>query len=175
MTKPDKNEYVSFYQPYLDVLQEESLDLFGYLEKSLKEFEGVMERFGPEKGNYRYDHGKWTVKEVVQHLIDAERVFVYRALRFSRQDATVLSGFDENAYAERCNVEGRELSSLIEEFLALRRSTILMFAHLEPRQMAFRGSVEGNEFTVKALGYICSGHLYHHLKVLQERYLDQRW
>ena len=168
-----KDEYVSFYQPYLDVLNDENRDLVAYLEKSLKEFKEVMSGFGPEKEDFRYADGKWSVKEVVQHLIDAERVFVYRALRFSRQDRTVLSGFDENAYAERCEVGHRSLSSLAEEFVALRESTILMFTHLTSQQLAFDGLVEGNRFTVNALGYICSGHLMHHLNVLVERYLDQ--
>ena len=170
MSIPQKQEYPPFYQPYIDVLESEP-DLMESLEMSLELFEQVLYDIDDSKQTYRYAEGKWTIKELVQHMIDAERVFVYRALRFSRQDEKPLSGFDENAYVTNDNSNNRELNTLLDEFCLLRRSNILMFKDFNAKELHRAGTVEGLSISVRALAFICSGHVLHHLKIIQERYL----
>ena len=141
------------------------------LVSSLQTCNSVIDSVSPEKENYRYAEGKWSVKELVQHLIDAERVFAYRALRFARNDSSELSGFDENLYVETCQADKRKLSSLLEEFNWLRKSNIRMFESMTDEVLRREGRVDGKAISVRALGLIICGHLLHHLKVMEERYL----
>lgn len=138
---------------------------------SLKASNSLFDSVAPEKENYRYAEGKWSVKELLQHIIDAERVFAYRALRFARNDSSVLSGFDENLYVETCQADQRKLSSLLEEFNWLRKSNIRMFESMSDDVLRREGRVDGKPISVRALGLIICGHLLHHLKVMEERYL----
>ncbi len=170
MNKLQKFEYPVFYTPYIEILDGVS-GLSDHLESSLELFEQLLYELKEEKYEYSYQEGKWTIKEIVQHLIDAERVFVYRALRFSRKDETVLMGFEENSYVSNYDINKREFNDLLDEFCLLRRSTILMFQGFDEGILDLKGAVEGNIFTVRALGFICSGHVLHHLKVIEERYL----
>ena len=141
------------------------------LENSLEHFEQILYNVPEEKFEYRYEEGKWTMKELVQHLIDVERVFVYRALRFSRNDEIPLKGFDENAYVSEYDINKRKFHNLLGEFCLLRRSTILMFEDFNEEILDLQGTVEGNSISVRALGFICSGHVMHHINIIQERYL----
>jgi hypothetical protein len=170
MNKPQKFEYPVFYTPYIEILDGVS-GLLEHLETSLELFEQLLYELKEEKYQYRYEDGKWTIKEIVQHLIDAERVFVYRSLRFSRRDQTKVMGFDENSYVSNYDINKRDINNLLDEFCLLRRSTILMFQDFDEDTLDLKGFVEGNSFTVRALGFICSGHVLHHLKVIEERYL----
>ena len=170
MNKPQKFEYPVFYAPYIDILDGVS-GLLEQLETSLELFEQLLYELKEEKYEYRYQEGKWTIKEIVQHLIDAERVFVYRSLRFSRKDETALMGFEENSYVSNYDINKRDFNGLLDEFCLLRRSTILMFQNFDESILDLKGSVEGNSISVRALGFICSGHVLHHLKVIEERYL----
>jgi hypothetical protein len=170
MTKLQKIEYPVFYKPYIEILDGES-SLFQHLEASLELFEQILYEVDEEKYEYSYQDGKWTLKEVVQHLIDAERVFVYRSLRFSRKDATPLMGYEENSYVSNYDINKRDFNTLLDEFCLLRRSTILMFQDFDEEILDIKGTVEGNSISVRALGFICSGHVLHHLKIIQERYV----
>lgn len=170
MVKLEKNEYPVFYSPYIEILDGVS-DLLEHLESSLELFEQLLYEVKEDKYEYRYQEGKWTIKEIVQHLIDAERVFVYRSLRFSRKDKTQLMGFEENSYVSNYDINKREFNSLLDEFCLLRRSSILMFQDFNEEILDLKGAVEGNSISVRALGFICSGHVLHHLKVIEERYL----
>lgn len=170
MSIPQKQEYPPFYQPYIDVLEGEP-ELMDSLEMSLELFEQVLYDIDDVKQTYRYAEGKWTIKELVQHMIDAERVFVYRALRFSRQDEKPLPGFDENSYVNNYNSNNRDFTTLLDEFCLLRRSNILMFKDFRTKELHSLGTVEGLSISVKAIAFICSGHVLHHLKIIQERYL----
>lgn len=170
MNKPSKKEYPSFYTPYIDVLDSD-LSLLEHLESSLELFEQLLYELDEEKYDFRYQPEKWSIKEIVQHLIDAERVFVYRALRFSRNDTKSLSGFDENAYVADYEISRRNFATMLDEFCLLRRSNILMFEGFDDDLLNATGTVEGQPFSVRALGFICSGHVLHHLKVIQERYI----
>lgn len=170
MTQPKNNEYPEFYSPYIEVLDKSSTLLENF-EASLELFEKIFYELPEEKYEFRYGEGKWTIKEVVQHLIDAERVFVYRALRFSRKDQNSLSGYEENSYVSNYDINRRDFNSLLDEFCLLRRSTIIMFENFQNEELDLMGKVEGNLMSVRALGFICSGHVFHHLNVIKERYL----
>ncbi len=170
MSIPQKQEYPPFYQPYIDVLDGQT-GLVDSLEISLEQFEQVLYDIDDEKQEFRYAEGKWTIKQLVQHMIDAERVFVYRALRFSRLDAKPLSGFDENSYVSNYDSNNRDFTTLLDEFCLLRRSNILMFKDFSEKELDCEGTVEGLSISVRAIGFICSGHVLHHLKIIQERYL----
>ena len=170
MSIPQKYEYPPFYQPYIDILDKKS-GLADLLEISLEQFEQVLYDIDETKQEYKYAEGKWTIKELVQHMIDAERVFVYRALRFSRLDGTALSGFDENLYVTNYDSNSRDFTGLLDEFCLLRRSNILMFKEFSEKELARKGIVAGLPITVRAIAYICSGHVLHHLKIIEERYL----
>ncbi len=171
MSRPAKSEYAEFYSPYMNILPEGDSGLIELLESSLEELRDLLTGLEPEKETFRYAPGKWSIRELVQHLIDSERVFAYRALRFARGDEKVLPGFDENLYVENCRAMERSLPSLLEEFDLMRRSNMLMFESMDEAALKRSGSVDGNELSVRALGYICCGHLLHHLKVIRERYL----
>ena len=170
MSIPQKQEYPPFFQPYIDVLGEQP-KLMGMLEMSLDLFQKVLYNIEDSKQVYRYAAGKWTIKELVQHMIDAERVFIYRALRFSRLDEKPLAGFDENSYVTNYDCTNREYKNLLDEFCLLRRSNILMFKDFTDQQFDLTGTVEGQSISVRAIAFICSGHVLHHLKIIEERYL----
>ncbi|HPH23531.1 MAG TPA: DinB family protein, partial [Chitinophagaceae bacterium] len=120
--------------------------------------------------DFAYAENKWTVKQVLQHMIDTERVFVYRILSFSRKDATPLPGFDENTYAANADVQHRTLDELKEEFSLLRKSSDIFFASLQTEQLEAIGIANNNSITVNALCYIVFGHALHHIEILKERY-----
>lgn len=124
-----------------------------------------------EKGDFAYAENKWTVKDVLQHIIDAERIFAYRALRFARKDTSPLAGWEEDDYAITANAKQRTLVSLKEELLAVRKTTDFLFESFTEEQLNQRGKANNAEVTVNALGFIIWGHLNHHLGVLKERYL----
>ena len=170
MTKPEKKEYPEFFQTYINALEAED-SLLNHLETSLKYFEEVLLEIEFGKQEYRYAEGKWTVKEIVQHLIDTERVFVYRALRYSRKDTGPLLNFDENSFVQNYDINNRNFDDMLNEFTLLRRSTIFMFQDFEEEILDREGKVGDLSISVRAIGYICSGHVIHHLKVIKERYI----
>ncbi len=124
-------------------------------------------------GEYRYAPEKWSVKELLCHMMDAERIFAYRALRFSRNDATALAGFEENDYAPQANAHGRTLSQLANEMIALRKATLDLYASFTPEMLQRKGPVNNNVISVINLGYVIAGHETHHRLVLTERYLKK--
>ncbi len=124
-----------------------------------------------EKANYAYAEGKWTIIELLQHILDAERVFAYRATRIARMDATPLPGFDENSFAANSQAGKRNFAEMKEEFAALRRSTDIFIASLSEEQLQYSGTASGKYITVNAIAFIIYGHLLHHINVTRERYL----
>ena len=141
------------------------------IEAHIQETPAFLQSIPAEKWDYAYAPGKWTIKEVVQHLIDAERVFAYRALRFSRKDLTPLPGFDENMFAANARVNHRSPEVLIEELKTLASSSLQFFKSLEPDQIEFTGISNGNSISVNAIGFIIAGHVRHHINIIKERYL----
>ncbi len=124
-----------------------------------------------EKHGYRYDVGKWSIKEIVGHLIDCERVFAYRALAFARGDKSSLPGFDENEYAKRSNAHHRGMEDLLEEFISVRVATHHMFESFDESMLKMVGNANGQEMSVRAIYLITYGHAMHHMAVIKERYL----
>ena len=120
---------------------------------------------------FRYDNGKWTIKELLQHIIDAERVLSYRALRFSRNDPSDLQGFDEDWYVGNSNGNERNFEDILEEFTYLRKANISLFNSFTSEMMLMLGTANGSIMSVRALGFIIVGHQMHHLKIIKEKYL----
>lgn len=131
----------------------------------------IFAHLSDEQALLRYAPEKWTLKQLLLHLIDAERIFLYRALRFARQDKTELAGWDENPYAENSFANERTLKSLLEEFRAVRQSTIIFFETLDNSALKESGVANGNEIYVETLAKLIVGHNYHHLRIIRERYL----
>ena len=170
MAKPGKKEYPAYYQTYIDALDDQG-NVLSQMETSLWFFEKELSELALDKQEFSYAEGKWTIKEIIQHLIDTERVFVYRALRYSRKDKSTLLSYDENVFVANYEINKRNYDNLVNEFMLLRRSTILMFQNFDEEYLDREGKVGEDIFSVRALGYICSGHVLHHLKVIRERYL----
>lgn len=164
-----ENEYSSFYANYIKLAGE--VNLSEELEISLHDFIKFIQDIPMSKFDYVYAEGKWTIKEIIQHIIDSERIFAYRALRISRNDATPLPGFDENYYAENTNSNNRTIQSLLTEFSAVRHSNIYLFKSFSEEQLLRIGTASEKEVSVRALGLITIGHQKHHQLIFQERYL----
>ena len=162
-------EFQKYIQRYLDLIPSEN-----WLEE-LKNFGAqTLEIYGKlsvEHSNFAYAEGKWTLKELLQHLIDAERIFIYRALRFSRNDQTELAGWDEELYAKEYFLNDVSLQTLLEEFDFLRKSNILFFGNLNEEILSRKGVANGNEISVETIGKLIVGHNIHHLNIIRERYL----
>ena len=162
-------EYNPYYQSYID------LSLKGpiveNLESNMKRVMAFYKSIPREKLDYAYAHGKWTPKDIILHLTDAERVFAYRALRVARADATELSGFEQDDYVVSAMAGQRSLESLLNEYKAVRSASIELFRSFPQETLALRGLASGSVISVRAIGYILTGHENHHVKVIGERYL----
>jgi uncharacterized damage-inducible protein DinB len=163
------NEYADFYKSYIQVL--EDVELIEELEICLHEFIKFIQNIPMDKFDYRYEVGKWTIKEIIQHLIDSERIFSYRALRFSRNDKTPLPGFNENEYVDNSNGNNRNLQGLLTELAVVRQATLSLFNSFSQEQLTKIGIASNNEVSVRAIGFIIIGHQKHHQKIFAERYL----
>jgi len=175
--KPDPTEYPPYSSVYMDLLKNDDL-ILDHLEANFYKIKDLIYSLSEEKLLYRYAENKWSIKEILVHLIDDERIFSYRALRYARNDNTPLHGFDENNYTRYAQADLRTLDNIFEEYWAVRRSTLLLFQHL-PGDSLLRtgGSIDefGNVFnirTVRALIYHIAGHELRHIKIIKERYLD---
>lgn len=167
---PD-TEYALFYKPYIMAASENDLGIVENLQQSLTDFFELLADLSEAKQQYAYAKNKWTIKELVQHMIDTERVMSYRALRISRNDKKALMGFDENAYISNSNASKIAYVDLLKEFSLLRKATITMFKGLTNEMLLRKGIASGTEISVRALGYILTGHVLHHLKIIKERYI----
>jgi len=164
-----ENEYSSFYKNYITILGE--VNLLEVLNNSLENLISTLKNLPEDKLQYRYEEGKWTIKELIQHIIDAERVLSYRALRFSRNDTTNLQGFDEDWYVENSNGNDRDFDELLSEFSLVRKATISLFKSFSNKMLTNIGSANGSDISVRALGFIIAGHQIHHLNIIKEKYL----
>jgi uncharacterized damage-inducible protein DinB len=162
-------EYDNYYKPYIEALGE--VDLLNELEHSFITFIDFLKTIPTEKLEYRYAEGKWTIKDIVQHLIDAERIFAYRALRIARKDQTPLPGFEENEYVETAFANNRTMEDLIEEFTIVRKSTLSLFKTFTEEQLMQMGTASEKPVSVRAIGFITLGHQKHHEKIIKVRYL----
>lgn len=164
-----ENEYSVFNATYIKAI--ENVELLEELEISLHDFIRFVREIPMDKFDYRYAEDKWTIKEIIQHVIDAERVFGYRALSISRNDKTPLPRFEENEYVENANANSRSIQELLTEFSAVRHSNLLLFKSFSVEQLLRIGIASNHPVSVRALGFLIIGHLKHHQKVFQERYL----
>lgn len=146
-------------------------DLKSSFKNQIAEAEKLFQSIDEEKSKYKYAEGKWTLKEVLQHLIDAERVFAYRALAFARKDATTLPSFNENDYANNSNANDRNWKDLISEFFSLRQSTEYLFDSFSEEALKTIGKASSYTIGVNTLGFVIIGHVNHHLTIIKERYL----
>src|ERR1700759_1931725 len=144
-----------FFQAYLDLIKEE--DVNEAIEKNTKEFRKFLKKIPSKKIDYAYAEGKWTIREVLQHVIDAERVFAYRALRYSRMDATPLPGFDENSWAVHAGGASRDWEDLLEEFKSVRKASAYLFAALTDEQLRFEGQANGHAQNAFTVGFLIPG------------------
>ncbi|MBX9783116.1 MAG: DinB family protein [Chitinophagaceae bacterium] len=169
MPKPLLTDHAPYFSRYIDLVKEDdSKTAFQNQNALLADFLSTLPY---SKADYAYAEGKWTIKQVVQHLIDCERIFSYRALWIARKSNTPLSGFDENAFAEHADVSNRTLKDLADEMIALRAATQKMFSSFTEADLQSRGISNNNEITVNAIGFITLGHVLHHKQIVEERYL----
>ena len=169
-TRPAADEYSTFLAGYVARIADEE-DIMQVLADQLDEVSARLGRIGETRGDFRYAPGKWSIKEIVGHLSDAERIFAYRALRIARGDATPLPGFDENAYAPEVRADRRTLADLSAEWGDVRRASLALFRHLPEGAWERRGTASDKPVSVRALAYVLAGHVRHHLRVLEERYV----
>ena len=169
MAKPASANYPGYFQRYIDLVEED--DLFtGFQNQSLRAKE-LLNSISEERSNYAYAEGKWTIKELLQHMIDAERIFAYRALCFARGELQSLPGFEENDYAANSFANNRSWNNLVEEFFSVRNTTEILYKSFNPEALTASGTANNNKQSVESIGFIVLGHVNHHLGVLKERYL----
>jgi DinB family protein len=168
MKRPEANEYAEYYAKYIAKVP--GADVLSVLESQrlhmLQLFAGRSER----DGNFRYAPDKWTIKEVLGHVTDAERIFTYRALRIARGDQTPLASFEQDDYVKNGGFAGRTLADLVEEFAAVRGASVALFRSFDDAAWSKRGVASQKEVTVRALGFITAGHQIHHRVILEEQY-----
>jgi DinB superfamily len=169
MARPLSSDYAPFYDTYVKLVKEDNL--VKALQSSLDEIHENLELIPADKMDHAYADGKWTIRELLQHIIDTERVFSYRAMAFARGEQQDLPGFDEKKYASIANVAARNISEMKEELMILRRSVYFMFKGFTDEDILRSGIANNNPVTVNALGYIMIGHVRHHFAVIKERYL----
>ncbi|MDX1530174.1 MAG: DinB family protein [Rhodothermales bacterium] len=167
--RPQPGEYSDYYRSYVDAVPDG--DLLETLEDQGEDTLALLRQFGEDRGGHRYAEGKWSVKEVVGHLSDAERVFAYRALRFARGDETPLPGFEQDDYVRAAGFDRRTLADLAEELADVRKATLKLLMSLREGDLDRAGTASEARVTVRALAWIIAGHERHHQRVLRERYL----
>ena len=167
--RPDLSRVSQNFHGYINHVTEDELP--EAFEKQSGSFIRFLDTIPADKYDHRYGEDKWTIKEVIQHIIDAERIFAYRALRFARKDKTPLQGFDENAYAVTSKAAARNWDRLVEEFKVVRRSSELLFLSFDEEQLQSDGISSNSPNYVLGLGFILIGHAMHHQKIIKERYL----
>jgi hypothetical protein len=169
MARPDLALVPAFYHNYVNQVPGD--ELMSAFKKESPAFISFIENIPVDKYDHRYADGKWTIRELLQHIIDAERIFCYRALRFARKDTTPLPGFDENQFAETARADRRKWDGLVEEFKAVRKASEYLFGSFDDDQLNAAGISNKHSIPVLALGYIIVGHSIHHRKIIEERYL----
>lgn len=169
VARPATNEYAPSHGGYVDEVPDGNV--LSLLERQGRETVAMLRAISEQKSKQRYAPGKWSIREVLGHIMDAERVFAYRALSFARSDKTPLPGFEENEWAAASSADRRALSELIDEFVALRASTLALFRGFTEEEFVRSGTASGHHVSVRALAYVIAGHERHHVKILRERYL----
>tara|TARA_A100000171_G_scaffold52754_1_gene72814 strand:- start:2317 stop:2829 length:513 start_codon:yes stop_codon:yes gene_type:complete len=166
---PSKGEYDPFYQTYISQL--EGQNVLDRISAQKSEVTELFDSISEEKSNTAYAEGKWTIKEVLNHINDVERIFTYRALAIARGDKQALPGMDQDSYQAAATNPSRPLASYLAEFEAIRAASILLFENLREEETMAEGIASGNKVTVRALAAMTVGHVAHHIQIIKERYL----
>jgi len=161
------DKYFEYYKS-----QSTSQDIETTLVESHNAMVSLISKLDEEKLMFRYEEGKWSIKDLIQHVIDVERVFVYRAVRFTRNDKTDLQGFNEDEFALNANADRKTKDELLKEYVSVHRATIVFYSQLTIDDLAKTGTANNIEFSVFGIAHIIAGHIQHHLKVIHKRYLN---
>ena len=169
MAKPIQGSFPPFFSTYTAKVKED--DLAAAFKNQQEFVNSFFDSIPKDKQDFAYAAGKWTLKEMLQHIIDTERIFAYRALCIARKEKQSLPGFDENVYAQNSYAATRNWQSLVAELKLVRQTTLILFESFSPETLQESGLANNNPMTVNAIGFITVGHLYHHIEVIKERYL----
>jgi uncharacterized damage-inducible protein DinB len=167
--RPTSEEFAPYYGKYVALVPNDDMDVVHHLGDQHHETVDAL-RKAKSKGDFAYAPGKWTVKQTIGHICDAERIFAYRALRFARGDETALPGFEQDGYVATGNFNSLSMDDLLEELWSVRAATLSFAKHLPKEALSRRGNASGNPVSVRALLYIIAGHERHHMSILRERY-----
>ncbi|WP_017260250.1 DinB family protein [Pedobacter arcticus] len=173
MYQPLANEYAPFYQEYIDLASAGNQPILRRLKSQLNSIDDFLADIPEKKYDYAYAEGKWTVKEVLSHLIDTERVMTYRAMRIARNDQTELPGYDQDALVANTNMSKYAYSDLVDELVMLRQANLFFFKSLSEEDMKKKGNANGSQISAGALLFIIYGHIEHHFNVLKSLYLKK--
>ena len=168
--KPEAVEYAPYADRYIGLLPDDGLVL-KHLKENLKATRDFILSLSKEKLNFRYAEGKWTIKEILVHLSDDERIYAYRALRFARNDRTVLPGLEQEKFPLYSSANSRGVRDILEEFATVRKATLSLFKSLDDEALMRTGIADGNRVSVRALAYHIAGHELRHVRLIKERYL----
>lgn len=168
--KPDETEYLPYYGKYISLVPDGNL--LTILGKQIDETLALLQTIPEGQASFRYAPDKWSIRQLIGHIVDGERIFAYRALRFARNDKTAVPGFSENDYINNASFDNYPLSDLAAEFESVRRSNLFLFKHLDEEAWLRRGKANDAEVSVRALAYIIAGHELHHRNILIDRYLQ---
>ena len=168
ITRPLENEYNAYYANYIKLVENDPL---AEMQASSIEVVELFNSIPGDKLDWGYAEGKWTIKDLLQHILDVERVMAYRALTFARYDKSVIPGFDHDKYAEVANTSQRDIYEMLDEYVALRNSTVCLLKSFSEKEFAQVGNANGFDLSVRAIAYILCGHEMHHINVLSEKYL----
>lgn len=171
ISTPDASEYAPYYGRYISLVT--TSDIVATLRTQGQQTKDTLSGLTEEESNFRYAPEKWSIKHVVGHLMDAERVFAYRAMRISRGDKTPIEGFEQDDYVRNGPFEHSRFSDMLEEYVAVRTATVCLFRALNQQEWLRRGIANNNEISVRALAYVVAGHELHHRQVLKEKYLTR--
>lgn len=169
MNRPEINEFAPYYNTYISLVEDGNA--LPVLDTQAAELRAIFSTVPEEKGAFAYATGKWTIKELLSHLIDGERMFAYRILRISRGDTTPIEGFEQDGYIENSNANNRSFAELLQEFELQRQSNLLMLNNISDEGSRRMGTASDKAVSVRALAYIMAGHVQHHMSILRERYL----
>ena len=169
MNLPDKSEYDPYYQTYVSLVEND--DIVGTFAAQPTKLQDIFTAMPEDKGSFAYADGKWSMKELLGHLIDGERMFAYRLFRISRGDETPIEGFEQDGYIENAHSNTRSFADLLEEFSLLRRANMLLLDNLSDQDAMRIGTANNAKISARALVYIMAGHIEHHIGILKERYL----
>jgi hypothetical protein len=163
------SEFNPYYKHYVELV--ETSNLIDALSKGLNSTLGFFESIPTDKWDYRYADGKWTPRDILQHIADTERIFAYRALYFARSNNAELKGFDENLFAENALASHKSVVDLLQDYVAVRNATLSLFKNLDENQLKQNGKANGSTMSVRAAGFVICGHEIHHCNIIKERYL----